>query len=362
MARPVSPGLAAIEATLAARVAQAAQHGEKLRLCGGGSHAALARASGGSTIDLTGLRGVVAYEPSELVVTVGAGTPLSEVQAVLAGRGQMLPFEPRLAGGRSTVGGAVAAQRGGPRRWTAGAVRDFLLGLALIDGQGRRLEFGGQVIKNVAGFDVTRLQAGAWGSLGIVTQVSIKVLPLPQVERSLQFELDEAAAIEQVNRWSGQPLPLSASSWQDGCLRLRLSGVPAAVDQASGLLGGELLPGEQAAAHWEALRERSHAFFAGSGSLWRLAVRPTAAPIALPGASTLWEWGGGQRWLRGEVSAATVRAAAEAAGGHAQLYAGGEAGTAVFHPPGEALVALQRRIKAVFDPIGILNPGTPDFL
>ena len=353
--------LAQTRAGIAACIAAAAAEGRPLRLCGGGTQAALARADAGRPLDLTPLAGVVAYEPSELVITAGAGTPLALVEAVLAERGQMLPFEPQLADGRATVGGAVAAQRGGPRRWTAGALRDFLLGVRLIDGRGRELRFGGQVIKNVAGFDVTRLQAGAWGSLGVVTEASFKVLPRPQSECTLQFAFDQPEALRQVNAWAGQPLPLSAVSWDQGCLRLRLSGVPAALAHARGLLGGDVLDDAVAASHWNSLRERTHPFFEVSGTLWRLSVRPTAPVLSLPGA-TLWEWGGGQRWLRTEAPADLVRKLAVQAGGHAMLVSGGEPGTRVFHPLGAPIDALHRRLKQVFDPHGILNPGTPDFL
>lgn len=353
--------LRAATTLLAERVAQAAASRTPLRLCGGGTHSALLGRHDGEPVDLRNLQGIVAYEPSELVVTVGAGTPLAQVQAVLAERGQMLPFEPRLAGGRATVGGAVAAQRGGPRRWTAGSVRDFLLGLRLIDGQGRSLAFGGQVIKNVAGFDVTRLQAGAWGSLGIVTEVSFKVLPVPRTETTLQFEFAQDAALQQINRWAGQALPLSAASWDQGCLRVRLSGVAAAIEPACAVLGGERLDAVLADAHWESLRELTHPFFGTAGTLWRLAVRPTAPALAVPG-DVLWEWGGGQRWLRSEAPAEQIRALAAEAGGHAMLVRGGASGIPVFHPLPAPLDALHRRIKSAFDPFGILNPGTPDFL
>jgi glycolate oxidase FAD binding subunit len=346
---------------VAARVAEAAAHRQPLRLCGGGTQAALARVHQGEALDLTVLQGIVAYEPSELVITAGAGTPLAELAAALAGQGQMLPFEPSLAAGRATVGGAVAAQRGGPRRWMAGSVRDFLLGLKLIDGLGRQLHFGGQVIKNVAGFDLTRLQAGAWGSLGVVTEVSFKVLPRPQFECTLQFSLSQAEALQRVNTWAGQPLPLSAVSWDQGCLRLRLSGVGAAIDAACTVLGGDRLESSAADEHWTSLRERSHPFFETAGTLWRLSLKPTAPVLDLPGA-VLWEWGGGQRWLRSEAPAALIRARAAKAGGHAFLMHGGESGTAVFHPLAPPLDGLHRRLKHAFDPHGILNPGTPDFL
>ncbi len=361
MPAPLSNSLAGVRAELAAQVALAARQQQALRLIGGGTQAALARADAGQPLDLTVLNGVIAYEPSELVITAGAGTPLARIEAVLAEQQQMLPFEPALADGRATVGGAVAAQRGGPRRWMAGATRDFILGLRLIDGLGRELGFGGQVIKNVAGFDVSRLQAGAWGSLGVITEVSFKVLPCPQAETTLQFQIGQAEALLQVNIWAGQPLPLSAVSWDQGCLRVRLSGVPAALASACRLLGGQALDAVDAQQHWHSLRERTHPFFDGAGTLWRLSVKPTAPVLELPGA-VLWEWGGGQRWLRTEAPATLVRAQAVQAGGHAMLVQGGEAGTPVFHPLAPAVRALHQRIKLAVDPGQILNPGTPDFL
>jgi glycolate oxidase FAD binding subunit len=348
-------------AVIAQKVYEAAQSHTPLRLMGGGTHASLAACSVGEPLSLGGLSGVIAYEPSELVITVGAATPIATVQATLAKHNQMLAFEPMLAEGRATVGGAVAAQKGGPRRWLAGAVRDHLLGLRIVDGMGKQLAFGGQVIKNVAGFDVTRLQAGAWGSLGVITEVSIKVLPLPQQECTLQFEMDQAKAIQEINRWAGQPLPLSASSWDQGVLRLRLSGVKAAIELACQTLGGEILPDRAALYHWESLRERTHPFFDAGGTLWRLSLPPTVPPIDLPGA-TLWEWGGGQRWLRSEAPADLVRQQVGKLAGHAFLMHGSDTQVSIFHPLSPALRSLHQNLKNTFDPLGILNPGTPDFL
>jgi len=352
--------LESARADIAQRVAEAAHTQQALRLIGGSTHASLACASEGQPLDLSVLSGVIAYEPSELVITVGAGTPLAIVEAELARHNQMLAFEPLLGEGRSTVGGAVAAQRGGPRRWMAGAVRDHLLGLRLIDGLGRELSFGGQVIKNVAGFDVTRLQAGAWGSLGVITEVSFKVLPLPQEESTLQFELDQDKAIRAINEWAGQPYPLSASSWDQGILRVRLSGVPAAIELACQKMGGQLLPDRAARYHWESLRERTHPFFDSGGTLWRVSLPPTCPPVDLPGA-TLWEWGGGQRWLRSEAPADLLRKEITALGGHAFRMHGADASVPVFHPLTPALRTLHHNLKNTFDPKGILNPGTPDF-
>jgi glycolate oxidase FAD binding subunit len=240
-------------------------------------------------------------------------------------------------------------------------VRDHLLGLRLIDGMGKQLAFGGQVIKNVAGFDVTRLQAGAWGSLGVITEVSFKVLPLPQQERTLQFEMDQAHAIQEINRWAAQPLPLSASSWDQGILRVRLSGVSAAIELACQTMGGEILPDRAAHYHWECLRERTHPFFDAGGTLWRLSLPPTLPPLDLPGA-TLWEWGGGQRWLRSEAPADLIRKQMTDVGGHAFLMHGSDRDILVFQALSPALKILHKNLKNTFDPLGILNPGTPDFL
>jgi glycolate oxidase FAD binding subunit len=311
-------------------------------------------------LDTSSLVGVVDYEPSELVITVGSRTAVADVVKTLAEQRQMLAFEPMEGQGRATVGGLVAAQRGGPRRWTAGSVRDHLLGLRLIDGMGRDLKFGGQVIKNVAGFDVTRLQAGAWGTLGVITEVSLKVLPLPQVEETLQFEFDEGDAIHHLNAWAGSPHPFSGSCWTQGVLRVRLSGVAPAVRASMSKLGGQTLRTSDAAHFWQALREREHPFFEGAGTLWRIALPPTTPPLGIPGA-TMIEWGGGQRWLRTALPAEVVRATVQKLGGHALLVAGGEPGVPRFHPLNPALKTLNQRLKAEFDPHHILNPGLVDF-
>lgn len=312
-------------------------------------------------LDTSGLSGVIDYEPSELVITAGARTPVKTLVDTLKAQGQMLAFEPQLAEGRATVGGLVAAQRGGPRRWLGGAVRDHLLGLRLMDGRGRDLKFGGQVIKNVAGFDVTRLQAGAWGTLGVITEVSFKVLPLPREEMTLQFELDEGASIRQINAWAGQPHPLSGTSWEQGVFRVRLSGLAPAVHASASALGGQRLSDQEAEAHWAALRERTHPFFEGGGALWRIAVPPTTPPLALPGASLI-EWGGGQRWFRSSLPAQLIRQTVLHYRGHATLMQGGEPHVAVFQSLPPALKLLHERLKAVFDPHHILNPGLLDYL
>lgn len=307
----------------------------------------------GEVLDVAGYCGVVAYEPTELYVTAKCGTPLAELETVLAEKGQMLAFEPPHFSG-ATVGGCVAAGLAGPRRQQAGAVRDFFLGVKLIDGTGQVLDFGGQVMKNVAGYDVSRLLAGSLGTLGVLAEVTLKVLPKPVVEQTLCFEMSEIEAITQLNQWGGQPLPISASFWHAGQLWLRLSGAVAAVAAARSKLGGNAaVDGEK---HWISVREQSHPAFAGP-ILWRLALPSNAHPPGLDGLRAI-EWGGAQRWYAGEQEA--VRGAAAKAGGHAVLYRAAESLRCLegpFAPLSPALLALHRRLKKTFDPKGILNPG-----
>ena len=341
------------------QVRAAAAAGGHLAIRGGGTKAFYGRAGAGAPFDTRAWRGIVNYEPSELVVTVRAGTPLAELEAELAARGQMLAFEPPHFGPGATVGGCVAAGLAGPRRAAVGGVRDFILGARLIDGRGELLRFGGEVMKNVAGYDVSRLLAGSFGTLGLIVDVSLKVLPKPVAEATLRFEMDEAAALHQLNVWSGQPLPVSASAWQDGILALRLSGAAAAVDAAIARLGGERIPDAVAEARWCGLREQTDAFFAGArlpGPLWRLSLPSDALAIQL-GAAQLVEWGGAQRWLHSDLPPEEIRARVAAQGGHATLFRNGSREGAVFHPLTAPMLALQRNLKNAFDPAGVFNPG-----
>ena len=235
----MSEVMAAIEHEWAERVRAAVADRRALCLRAGGTKDFYGRAPAGERFDLRANVGVVSYEPTELVVTVRGGTPLAELEALLAGQNQFLACESPHFGAAATVGGAVAAGLAGPRRASAGAVRDFVLGVKILDGRGEVLNFGGRVMKNVAGYDLSRLIAGSLGTLGIVLEVSLKVLPRPVAERTLRFELDEADALARINEWGGQPLPLSATCWCAGGLHLRLSGAEAAVRAAAGRLGGE---------------------------------------------------------------------------------------------------------------------------
>ncbi|MCP5270761.1 MAG: glycolate oxidase subunit GlcE [Burkholderiaceae bacterium] len=342
-----------------------AAHASKTPLClrGGGTKDFYGGAMQGEPLDLAPLAGISSHEPSELVVTVRAGTALADLEAALAAHGQCLPFEPPRFAAGSTVGGMVAAGLAGPARATAGGVRDYVLGATMLDGKGELLSFGGQVMKNVAGYDVSRLLAGSMGVLGVICEVSLKVLPLPPATLTLRFELDQTQALGQVNRWGGQPLPLSASAWWDGMLVLRLSGAAAAVDAAAKQLGGEVVDPVMAAAFWNGLRDHTDEFFVGAkkaveggATLWRLSVPQVIGPIKLPGQQLL-EWGGGQRWLCTPLPAAQVREAAANAGGHAVLFRGKDKSPGVFAPLKPPLDRIHRELKAAFDPAGILNPG-----
>jgi glycolate oxidase FAD binding subunit len=344
---------------LSERIRAAAARRQPLRIRGAGSKDFYGGPLHGDLLETSALRGIVDYEPSELVLTARAGTPLAEIEAALAQGGQILAFEPPRFGDHGTLGGAVAAGLSGPRRAYAGALRDFVLGLRLVDAAGLEHRFGGQVIKNVAGFDVSRLVAGSLGTLGLISEVSLKTLPLPAVETTLRFELDQATALLRLNQWAGQPLPLSASCFHDGLLHLRLSGAEAAVRKARERLGGE--PADEPG-FWDGIRDQHASFFSGAATLWRVSLPPTAAPLdsALP---QLIEWGGALRWLAGDADAALLRRLAAQLGGHATLFRAADKSAGAFQPLPPALLALHRRVKAALDPAGLFNPGRlyPDF-
>lgn len=328
-----------------------------LQLRGGGTKDFYGRQPSGEVFDTRYHRGIVSYEPTELVVTVRAGTPLTELEAVLAEKNQWLAFEPPHFGVGATVGGTVACGLSGPRRLAAGALRDFVLGMKVMDGRGDVLSFGGQVMKNVAGFDASRLITGSLGTLGLILEVSLKVLPRPVTEATLRLDCDQSTALAKMNEWGAEPLPVSATAWHDNTLHVRLSGARAAVESALKRLGGTRVSDDEAAAFWESLREQRHTFFTdGDLPLWRFALPTTTPPLALEGAQLI-EWGGGQRWLRSGAQPAALRAVASALGGHATLFRGGDRTGEVFHPPAAPLMDIHRRLKAGFDPAGIFNPG-----
>jgi glycolate oxidase FAD binding subunit len=348
-------------ARLIDRVKHAHSRQLPLEICGGGTKRFYGEAAGGTPLDVTELSGISSYEPTELVVTARAGTRLDELEAALAERGQCLAFEPPRFAPGGTVGGMVAAGLSGPARASTGSVRDHLLGVTLLNGRGELLTFGGQVAKNVAGYDVSRLMAGSLGILGVICEASLKVLPKPLDTATLSFDLNEQQALEQLGAWSAQPLAINASAWHSGKLDVRLAGARAAVASAIAKLGGAPVDPGRALSWWVNVRDQSGDFFASSDaargeSLWRLSVPPTSPPLGLNGRQLI-EWHGAQRWWKTTASAAEVRAAAARAGGHATLMRGADKSSGVFTPLNEVLMRIHRGLKLSFDPARILNPG-----
>ena len=280
-----------------AAIRQAAESKTPIQIRGGGSkdfYGNPSVADSHNVLNVTANNGIVEYEPTELVITARAGTRLVDLEAALNGQGQMLAFEPPTFGSAAPLGGCVARGLSGPRRAAAGSVRDFVLGVRLLDGKGDDLHFGGQVMKTGAGYDVSRLMVGAMGTLGVLLEVSLKVLPRPAAELTLQLPMQEAQAIEKMNQWAGQPLPISASSFCEGVLTIRLSGAESAIHAAHAKLGGEVLADGQA--FWQSVREQTHGFFQSGQSLWRLSIKSTAPPLSIPG-QQLRECHGALRWL-----------------------------------------------------------------
>ncbi|HLR83048.1 MAG TPA: glycolate oxidase subunit GlcE [Paenalcaligenes sp.] len=332
-----------------------------LRLIGSDSKHFYGHPTEGETMVLTEHQGVIDYEPSELVITVKGGTPVAEIEELLASKNQFLPFEPPLFGADATIAGCVASGLAGPRRPQAGGVRDFVLGVQLIDGQGRHMTFGGQVMKNVAGYDVSRLLSGSLGTLGILTELSIKVLPKPVKELTLQLDRSQKEALHKINTWSGQPIPISASLWHDDQLFVRLSGAPNALEVAQETIQGTPLDEDQAQTLWQEVREQKYAWFQAKEEqankpLWRLSVPSTTEPI-LDDHPQLIEWGGALRWCFSDLPAETLRAQVEAVGGTATVFRQNGADLAVFHPLDPVILGIQQRLKEKFDPAGIFNPG-----
>jgi glycolate oxidase FAD binding subunit len=308
----------------------------------------------GAPLDLSGYTGIIDYEPSELVLTARCGTRLSEIETTLAEHGQFLGFEPPRPGGDPTLGGVIATGLSGPRRMQAGAARDFVLGATLLASDGELLRFGGQVMKNVAGFDVSRLLCGSLGIFGIITELSIKVLPKPRAEQTLRLEMSAREAVEVFNRWGGQPLPISAAAWHEGAAWVRLSGATSAVRAACDIIGGDPIFAALARRWWDALRHYTHPVYAGE-LVWRVSVPSTAAPLPLP-IEPLIDWGGALRWYSGELDRFDVRGLALAARGTAMRWQGPGAESR-FHPLPRAIAEIHRRLKRSFDPEGIFNPG-----
>ena len=342
---------------LLAAVAQALANKSPLEICGGNSKSHIlgrkpSTANAGK-LQLSSHTGIVDYHPAELVLTARAGTPLREIKAALAAEGQMLAFEPPEYNGAATLGGTLACNMSGPARPWSGSMRDMVLGVQLINGRAELLNFGGQVMKNVAGYDVSRLQAGALGTLGVLTRISLKVLPLAEHSLTLCYELDAPAALELMTTRCAEAKPLNGAYWAEGRLFLRLSGAQNAVVNTAKHWGGEQV--STATELWRQVQEFEHPFFDGDEQLWRLSHKPTA-PVPELG-DVLIDWGGAQRWLRAEQDREVLERIAEEAGGHVSLFSGGDRTSEVKHRLSKLEQTLQQRLKKAFDPEGIFNPG-----
>lgn len=342
-----------LSAELSARLRDASGLGQPLRVVGGGSKGFYGNPVDAEPLPVAGHRGILDYDPAELVVTVRAGTPIAELEAALAAHGQCLAFEPPRLSAASTVGGAIAAGLTGPARPWSGPVRDHVLGVRLATGDGRLLSFGGRVMKNVAGYDVSRAMAGSLGCLAVLLEVSLRTMPAPERRQTL---VREASLAESLALWTSlrrRASPLSGACHHDGRLRLRLAGMARFVERAAAEIGGERADDD---AFWAALRDQRLPFFGTRLPLWRVSVPAAAAPLPLPG-ETLVDWAGGQRWLATEATAGDVRRVAGDAGGHATLYRSPEPATPRFAAVSTPVMTIFRRLKAAFDPAGILSPG-----
>lgn len=339
------------------QVQQARQHQTPLVITGAGSKSFYGNPSEGETLAMADYRGIVEYEPKELVVTVKAGTPLKDLQQALAEQGQMLPFEPPLFADNATIGGALACGFSGPRRPFAGSARDFVLGCKVLTGKGEVIEFGGRVIKNVAGYDVSRLMVGAMGTLGVLLEVSLKVLPIPEQEITLASPAHVNEALDIMNARAGQPLPISGAVYDGEAVVMRLSSTEHGIKEARKKISGDVL--KQGPQFWQDINEQQHFFFNDDMPLWRLSLAPATLHLGLPG-SWLFDWGGALRWLKTDVTPHDVRDAVEAEGGHATLFRNREYWLSqeafpVFHPLPPSLMAIHHKLKAAFDPEKILN-------
>jgi len=333
------------------QVNRALDNATPLRIQGSNSKAFLGRIGAGEILDTRSHRGIVSYDPTELVITVRCGTPLAELKQVLDAARQMLPCEPPAFGDGATVGGMIASGLSGPRRPWSGSVRDFVLGTRVITGLGKHLRFGGEVMKNVAGYDLSRLMAGSYGTLGLITEVSLKVLPKPRQALSVSLEMSSERALQNLAQWGQQPLPISAACHDGERLHLRLEGGEGSVKAAHDRLGGEPLD----SAYWDDLNEHRLTFFDEDQPLWRLSLPNNTARLSLPGRQLI-DWGGAQRWLKSDAEDRFIRQVANEVGGHVTCYSHGLIDSP-FQPLPAALMRYHQSLKQQLDPRGIFNPG-----
>ncbi len=336
------------------QVHDARSSGNTLNIVGGGSKRFLGREqSADATVELADHAGIVSYEPVELVLTARSGTRLRDIESTLAAHGQALAFEPPHFSEHATLGGTLSCNQSGPARPWNGSVRDAVLGIRLINGFGEHLRFGGQVMKNVAGYDLSRAQAGAFGTLGVITEISLKVLPRPEASLTLAQEQDATGAIQAMNEYARCSQALTGACWVGGFLYLRLAGANSAVTAAARACGGDVLDDES---FWYSIKEQQHPFFAGEQNVWRFSIKPDAQHWREDG-EWLIDWGGAQRWLRGEYNFATLESEAMVAQGQVGLFRGKQRKGETFATPSPGVKLLHQRLKKAFDPQGVFNPG-----
>ncbi|MCQ8130727.1 glycolate oxidase subunit GlcE [Methylomonas rivi] len=341
------------ELQLQQQVSRAVETGGALRIVGGNSKAFYGgHCTADAVLNMADHCGVIDYEPSELVITARAGSRVTDIAEILAGHRQMLGFEPPDFAGQATVGGTLACGFSGPRRPFAGSARDFMLGCKIVNGRGQILNFGGRVMKNVAGFDVSRLMVGALGTLGVLLEASLRVLPLPEADLTLAYACTEQKALSKMRQLAGQPWPLSAMAYDGECLRIRLSGAETAVLAAARQLAGDV--DQKGDRFWHDLREQRLGFFQLPGPLWRISIAPGAPPLGLAGRGLL-DWGGALRWINTDMPAEAIHAVAAAHGGHAIGYRGTDKADWLRLDSG--LLGLQQNIRLAFDPLNLFNPG-----
>lgn len=348
-----------ISKELQQQVEQAIATKTALNICGGNSKFFYGHTATGEKLDVSEHKGVISYEPTELVITVKAGTSLQEVEQVLASENQMLGFEPPAFGETATIGGTIACNFSGPRRAFSGSARDFVLGSKIINGKAEILHFGGEVMKNVAGYDVSRLMCGALGTLGVLLETSIKVLPRPETEITLVHELSVKKSLEKVHQLARQPLPISATCFDENKLNIRLSGSEATVQAARKLIGGDILSSDSLVSRekfWQQLKEHKSSFFNTDEDLWRISLASNSPELNL-GGKTIYEWNGAQRWLITEKSEDKIRDKVSRYAGHAVCFRAQNACKHVFHPLDTGLLKLHHQLKTAFDPVSIFNPG-----
>ena len=343
-----------ISKTLQQQIMVAHESNTALQIIGGNTKSFYGRTPNGEPLYIHDHNGIINYEPTELVMTARAGTPLKEIEAALDKNNQMLPFEPPRFGEAATLGGTIACNFSGPRRPYAGAARDFVLGVKIINGRGEILSFGGEVMKNVAGYDVSRLMCGALGTLGVLLEISLKVLPCNETEITLTKELDEQSALDEIVSCTASSIPLSASLYDGSHLHLRLCGTSKSVIKAKQTIGGDEL--DNSHLFWSKINEHSHPFFDSSLPLWRISLAPNSPPLKIKG-KTLIDWGGAQRWLVTDEPADKIRELADKANGHAVLFRNGDRQQQIFHPLQEKVLSIHKNLKQSFDPRNILNLG-----